>query len=109
MPEIWAFAMLAAVAFRVTRLVGWDDITTRLRGWVSVPDARYVAVIEFVDEIDKAGDSGRTALGHLDEPIPAWRWYLARLIRCPWCAGFWISMIVSLAATGAGLQSWGWA
>ena len=29
MPEIWAFAMVAAVASRITRLVGWADVTTR--------------------------------------------------------------------------------
>ena len=30
-PSWWAFLLLALGAFRVTRLIGWDDLTIRLR------------------------------------------------------------------------------
>ena len=103
MPEPWAFVLLALVAFRLTRLVGWDDITARLRGWLGVTDADYRAQIERIEDIEAEGkdpyEGSRSAYAV---------WTVARLIRCPWCLGFWISILVAIGAALGGVASWNW-
>jgi uncharacterized membrane protein YjdF len=102
-PEPWLFALLAALAFRLTRLVGWDDVTTRVRGWLGVTDATYLHQIEVIEEMEAVGEEP------FSDRREAARWYLARLIRCPWCAGFWVSLLVALGAAACDQISWGWA
>lgn len=103
MPEPWLFALLAALAFRLTRLVAYDDITVRVRGWLGVTDATYARQIETIEEMEEAGEEP------FRNSADAAVWYLARLIRCPWCAGFWVSLLVSLGAAACDQISWGWA
>lgn len=108
----WLFAVLAAVAFRLTRAAGWDDITATLRARLGVSDQTYAEWIPVQHLVEERGEpslwESRTDYPK-GIPFNPFQWWLARLIRCPWCAGFWVSMIVSLAASGAGLQSWAWA
>lgn len=94
--------MLALVAFRLTRLVGWDDISARMRAWLGISDATYASKIEEIEEEEAAGRN--PFWGRRDHA----RWYIARLIRCPWCAGFWVSLLVAVGAALAGLADWGW-
>lgn len=111
MVEPWLFAMLAAVAFRLTRLVGWDDISAKMRARLGVSDQAYAEWIEVQHHLEERGDGTLWTSPSVvaEPPFDEVQWWLARLIRCPWCAGFWVSMLVSVGAALAGLQSWGWA
>ncbi len=103
-PDAWDFALLALFAFRATRLVGWDDLTAGLRARITLPDAEYDQWIEVQHTAEQQGqtilqylaDERTEILAPLTPPEGA-RWWAARLIRCPWCIGFWISIVVSLA------------
>lgn len=56
------------------------------------------------------------AVDQITEPIRArfifrdgrvWQW-IADLIECPWCLGFWLSGVASVAYVGALGLSWWW-
>jgi uncharacterized protein DUF1360 len=65
-PEPWAFALLALAAFRVWKLIGDDAILDRPR------DA---------------------AIDRLREWSPDRSTKIEYFITCPWCAGFWITLL----------------
>lgn len=129
-PTLLELVLLAGLAYRLTRLAGWDDITATLRGWLTIPDAFYPHVAGYVAAWRaEAGDpwapEHRWATGHqaregeepsallypvdpitgellgfliLDYPMPSpRRFYAAQLTRCPWCAGYWLSVLTTLA------------
>jgi hypothetical protein len=85
-PQPYELALLALAVFRLTRLVGWDTITTKVREWVTGYDDDGAPVDVILDR-----DRG-------------WRPYANALIRCPWCVGFWLSLIAygSWLATSTG-------
>lgn len=85
-PQPWEFALLALGAFRLSRLVGWDSITEKLR--TRVTGYRD----EDAPELSNEADARR---------FPAWRVYVSTLIRCPWCQGFYVSVTVWAAWVGA--------
>lgn len=91
-----AFVLLLLAAFRLTRLVGWDDLTRRPRAWLcGMGDVEYERVAELVDGYEAEGlDAWQRRERELP---PRRRFYLAKLIHCPWCVGFWISAVVWLA------------
>ena len=62
----WEFAILALAVFRVYRLIAEDDVADRPREWL----------------LDKLEEE---RLEKLD-----------KLITCPWCLGFWLSVIAWL-------------
>lgn len=70
--------MDALAAYRLTRLVTEDTITKPLR--------------------DEIVDRGSTVPGFAGtgQPGRGWR-YAAKLVECPWCAGFWIACGVTIA------------
>lgn len=76
---------IAAIA-RITRLFNDDSLTQPLRTWLDAKAAdRWYAADE-------------THPDQLTHALPApriWR-YLAKLVRCPWCLGFWVSAAVVL-------------
>lgn len=85
-PDAWQFVLLALAAYRVYRLIARDTITEPLRAAVSYPDTQAVSLDE------QPEDEGLTVIG-TDTDIPkSWRVYVATLIRCPWCAGFYVSV-----------------
>lgn len=68
--SLWVAALVLAViaACRLTHLVTSDRLFEPLRDWASTPGG------------------------------PRWRYWLWELLRCPWCAGFWISLAAVTAA-----------
>lgn len=67
-PEPWPAVVLALATFRITRLIGWDDLTAPFRGWVV--------------GWSENGDHER-------------QWAFA-LLSCPWCVGWWVSLLAAL-------------
>lgn len=128
-PTLIELVLLAGLAYRLTRLAGWDDITAELRGRLTVPDAAYPALASWlaawrawlIDPLDgsfsHARDprlplevelhwpdrtpAGEETEGFVKLPLPDLpsrrRLYAAQLVRCPWCAGFWLSCLVTAA------------
>jgi len=76
-PGGWETLLLALAAYRVTRLIGWDTLTERLRNWLMV--RKVVASVE-----GREGESRRVVV--MRSPL------LSKLINCPWCLGWWISL-----------------
>lgn len=89
-PDAWAFVLLALAAYRLYRLGAKDTITEPLRAAATYPDDQAVALGD--DPADRLEVVGRDA-----KQPKAWRVYLATLIRCPWCAGFYVSVVVWVA------------
>jgi hypothetical protein len=76
--------MLALAAFRVYRLIARDTITEPFRAAATYPDRGAVALA------DDPADEGLAVVGDAELP-KSWRVYISTLIRCPWCAGFYVS------------------
>lgn len=90
--------LLILFAFRVTRLIAWDEITQPPRAWLSgVPDGDYRALASFIEDCQAKGID---PWAHRDSepPMSKRRWYLAKLLHCPWCVGFWVSVATIAAA-----------
>lgn len=89
-PSAWPAVVLALAAFRLTRLLGWDDLPpiARLR-------ARAVGL-----KVVMHGSSN--AVGGLtnEEPdvvVTYRRPLLHHFLSCPFCQGFWVSVVVYAA------------
>lgn len=97
-PNWIELAVLALGIFRIVRLVGWDDITARVRAWVTVSDASYDTWIEVQHAAEQRDESFQTFISRSEGTTPPspFRWWLARLIRCPWCLGVWLTIPVWL-------------
>lgn len=75
LPDWWVTLLLALACYRLFRLLAEDTILDRPRNWFVRLPRRW-----------KEGD-----------PIPPeYREKLAIFITCPWCAGFWICLVVWL-------------
>lgn len=77
-PSPWEFLILALGAYRLTRLIGWDDLPpiARLRGRI-MGEHRYTNSTE------------------AREPIVVYRRpVLAHFLHCPFCQGFWVCVAV---------------
>jgi hypothetical protein len=104
MPRPWLFILVALATYRVVRLVGWDDLTTGWRAWYGgMSDAEYRQWNPVLNEIvEKDLDpwqqefSGKT-LTFKGPPFTPTQWYLAKMVRCPWCLGFWASLLAAIA------------
>jgi hypothetical protein len=70
-PDWYTLALLAFAAFRTFRLIAEDDILDRPRAWL----LRY---------------RGWDGTG---PPPKGYRVKWGEWITCPWCAGFWISIL----------------
>jgi hypothetical protein len=115
-PSALAAVLLALAAFRITRLVGWDDLTIPIRRWIcGMGDPEHHALADMVNTLEQEGidpwtrDGQDEASAYLARQLTAqhgeqfdglrWRpdvgharFYVSKLIHCPWCAGFWISL-----------------
>lgn len=104
----WKILLLVFAAFRLTRLVGWDDLTIKPRRWLTgMGDSEHHAWAEWIDEMAEKGLDAfdpRTEAGMKVPPVSERRFYLSRMIRCPWCVGFWISGMV----VAVGWRPWSW-
>lgn len=81
-PTGWQFVLLALAAFRVTRLVGWDDITDKLRHKLL---SKPVMITRTV--------GGEPTRSRTPVPDRVWRTnVVARMVRCPWCLGWWVCL-----------------
>lgn len=89
-PAAWTTVLLALAAFRVTRLVGWDDFppVARARSWVV---GAYVPKRGSTNA--NLGLTGETT----DDGIVFRRPVLEHFLHCPYCVGFWISLVAYLA------------
>jgi hypothetical protein len=138
-PSWWVFVLLALGAFRVTRLVAYDDLTIPLRSWLTGMgdeehkqwayvidhqhevahdpwDLRQVQMLPMETLRDRLREAtGSDAVPPLVASDQAWppvskeRYYVSKLVRCPWCAGFWVSLAAMAVWGGwhdAGLSGW---
>jgi hypothetical protein len=126
-PTWWQFLLLALAAARLTRFVGWDDLTIQLRRRVTrlgdEEHKQWAYVIDHQREVDydpwelrrvtmlpmeTLRDRLKEATGRpevpplvlADQPWPPvseQRYYLSKMLRCPWCLGFWVSIAWWLA------------
>jgi hypothetical protein len=103
-PDLLALLILALGTFRLIRLVAYDEITVDARRWITgISDAQHKEYAQWVESRKAAGfdpwdDDGSvgTALADL---VSERRYYWSKLVRCPWCIGFWISVGVWLVWT----------
>lgn len=77
-PSPWPALVLTLAAFRICRLIGWDDLPpiVRLRDRMTGMAIRY------------------TPTESRDPIISYRRPLLAHFLACPYCLGFWISLAV---------------
>jgi hypothetical protein len=88
---------IAAVA-RVTRLFNEDSLTQPLRTYLDrKAEDRWYA----------ADESHPTVMTHAVPAPLLWRW-AAKLVRCPWCLGFWIAAAFVGAYFRLLLGTWPW-
>lgn len=91
-PSWWTFVLLTLGAYRVYRIVARDTITEPLRAAVSMPDATAVTL----DDLE--GSRVLFTRAWLDDRPPhPLVVYVATLIRCPWCLGFYVSVAAWVA------------
>ena len=100
-PSSLDLVILALFAFRLTRLVGWDDLTITLRTRIlGFTDQEYDEAASVVAHYQERGEDPWAPAAYnrhatfIGSPR---RFYLAKLAHCPWCVGFWISLLVWLA------------
>lgn len=67
-PEPWEFVLLVLAAFRVWKLIADDRILDRPRDWI-------------LDRIVRKRGEPKG-------------FYWSDFLTCPWCAGFWISILI---------------
>ncbi len=89
-PSALVLLVLAGAAFRVTRLIGWDTfpLAERIRAWAVGA------------KLHSSGSSNSVG-GLTDEP-PKLVWIYKRptlhhFLGCPFCQGFWVSVLVYVA------------
>lgn len=101
-PSWWQFALIVLGAYRVLRLVGWDEfpLAAKLRGlaigehWIPCEPEDDQAE-KAAGRIDAAqlGLPGKQPTSQVAYVRPAYRRpTLAHLVHCPFCAGWWISL-----------------
>jgi hypothetical protein len=83
-PSPWVAVVLALAAFRLTRLLGWDDLPPIAR-------ARARALGETVNAYrGRAGEPDNYVYNYK-------RPTLAHLVHCAFCLGFWVACAVYVA------------
>lgn len=91
--------VLALAAFRLTRLIGWDDLPpvarARARLLGETPPAYEVSQPVWSPELEQFVVMGTPPD---DEAEPEYRReLLAEMFHCPFCLGFWVSLGTYLA------------
>lgn len=83
-PSPWVGVILALAAYRLTRLVGWDDLppVVAARKWLLGEQVR----------------AHPRPAGQNDEYVYTYRRpLLAHLVHCAFCLGFWVAVVVYVA------------
>lgn len=108
-PAPYALVLLVLAAWRVYRLVAVDEITARIRGWATLPDDDYEAWSDVIRDAEFDGADPWQPDGfdldgtHYPRPwFSSRRYHVAKFARCPWCMGWWISVVVWVAWLAAG-------
>lgn len=83
-PGPYELLLLAAGGFRLVRLIGWDTITQPARAWLTGYSDDGAPTLS---QDDYSEDGIPKAHGKL-------RVYVSTLLRCPWCQGFWLSLLL---------------
>lgn len=121
MPDWYTLLLLGLGVYRICRLVGYDDLTIPLRhritGMGDEEHSQWAYVVDTAKDHDRSawnlsvGDFfdwgltevpplvGRTLVGPTDKPyevgfrppVTERRYYLSKMLRCPWCLGFWLA------------------
>lgn len=107
-PTWWQFTILALAAYRLTRLVGWDDLPPiyRARAWLI--GEHWVPLEPGDDSPEDWFDRppslpGKQPGSEVEGVRPAYdRPLLAHFVHCPFCVGFWIAVAVYLGWLGGG-------
>lgn len=88
-PNWWQFLLLSLLAFRLTRLAGWDDFPpiAATRDWVV--GAKWV----FIPNNGRLTPAEEIEEGWWEHDRPL----LAALFQCAFCLGWWISLAVAAA------------
>lgn len=90
--------LTVAATARLTRLFNDDSLTQPLRTYLDSKAA---------DRWYAADETHPTQLTHaFTAPLP-WRW-ADKLVRCPWCLGFWLSALLIGGYFHYALESWPW-
>lgn len=104
MPSAVTLVVLAFVAIRATQLVIKDsiaaDLRRRLSGLTDGQAEDWQTLFEADDRngVDPWARTWNLATGGSQKgpPFTRWQWHLGTLLRCPWCAGFWLSLAIGL-------------
>lgn len=113
-PSPWVTIILTLGAYRLLRLIGWDDFPPVLKvrswligeHWVPLQDDPTFSMYATQNTVDAAraearGEPslpGKQPDSEADHVRPAYRRpLLAHFIHCPFCVGFWISVAVYVA------------
>lgn len=91
-PGWWQAVVLGLAAYRVARLVGWDDLppVEKARAWVTGETVQYVGDVNSMQGVST------------DKPTTSYvfrRPVLAHFLHCAFCTGFWIALAEYLAWT----------
>lgn len=80
-PSWWTLTLLALAAYRLWRIVAKDTITEPLRAMIGMADDTAFTLSEIVEFSGEKMPKSRLV-------------YLTTLVRCPWCVGFYLSVVV---------------
>lgn len=92
-PGPWVGVVLALAAFRIVRLIGWDDLPPIVR-------ARWWAVGGKVKRAGSTNSQFDLTGEQPDEVVAYARPLLEHFLRCAYCQGFWVSLVVYLCWLG---------
>lgn len=89
-PQPWVALVLILGTFRIVRVIGWDTfpLLEKARAWATGEERVLVGDGNSLTGL--SGDRPRVETTHR-------RPYVAKLLECPWCLGFWISVLAYLA------------
>ena len=97
-PSPFELLLLLGLTFRLVRLIGWDDLTHPLRVLVTgMGDREHHHKAQLVDSLMDEGIRDPWAIRIEGERLPSrGRFYISRMIRCPWCMSVHIAVAVSV-------------
>lgn len=113
-PSAWIFALLALAAYRGTRLFGWDEfpLAAKVRAWVigeewhnvTDPVSTTHTLLSNVQPANantldpRPSPPGKPPESDVPDIEPVYRRpTLAHLVHCPYCIGFYVSLLTCIA------------